>query len=641
MNYKSNAGLIIEKENTFENNEEKILDKLDQEQYEAVTCNIEGNLLCNSIAGSGKTNVITKRVAWLILKGIDPENIMLLTFTNKAADEMTKRVSDIFNGAYIGITSGTFHSIASRYLRRYAATVGYGPNFTILDSNDATKLITQIRSKILEERNIPKKEFASASSIYDAYSQLINLKQSIDDCKKINEKDVEIVRHILSIYQRSKVEFNLMDFDDLLVNFNKVLDVEINRAKIQKEISHVLIDEYQDINYLQEGIIDKISNKENVFAVGDPSQSIYGFRGSDINYILDFPEKYNAKEINLQNNYRSDKNILALAEKSINKNKQKFFIRMNPFKRSNFPQRYSEYNDIYSEIDNIMMRIDEMIMRDVPLSEIAILLRSSFGTTVLLEKEFRSRGIPYDLRAGYSYFERTHIKDMVSILTLLVNPKCLISFNRALGLLNGLGKKTIDKVHQYFQEISYDLEILEKNIDKIKISKRACASLKEFLSIINAANKKENVNDIIDYITRHFYIDYFKSKSSEDDPEVDEKITDILALSQISDAVTLLDFLEEITLDGDDIEDNEKDDEKIVISTMHRAKGLEWDYVFIPFMNMGYFPKKVDDEIEGERRLFYVALTRARKQLFLSYNRNSYMLGADYKESLFLTEISK
>lgn len=647
-NKKENKELIIDRKDKEVKTEidrikEGLLEGLDEYQHKAVVYDLDKNVLCNAVAGSGKTHVLTTRVAWLVANGVNPNDIMLLTFTNKAADEMIERAAKRLNRKKIGIKAGTFHSIASKYLRRYAHVLSYSKNFTILDQHDSKDLIGQIRDDILDKHEIKgedKKAFPKSSSIQWILSNMINKNRKLEDYEdSIGEENLEYVEEILDEYERIKKEAHLMDFDDLIVNFNIVLDEPYVREEIQREVKFVLIDEYQDINHIQDDIIKKISGMERVFAVGDPSQSIYGFRGSNVDYILNFTDDYNAEEINIKRNYRSDKNILKLAEEAINNNQQGKPIEIVPFKDTDYEQVRKDFKTGRSEADFIAGEIRKLLNNGVEPSEIAVLVRSSGMLTYMLEHSIRSLGIKYELRAGMSFFDKVHIRDLMAMLTLLVNPRCIISFQRSVSLLDGVGAKRSFDLYNYFAANQYSFEKALENTENLKAPKKVKEGFERFLSLFLILSYEKSIEDILNTINNTFYIKYLEKKYLGDGSHK-RRIEEAENFYKISDEKEIIPFLEDIKLESDNVKDDEEDNDKVIISTMHRAKGLEWDYVFIPFLNMGNFPRSIfnERELEEERRLFYVALTRGKKKLYLtnhSYDEHSGV--AD--PSIFLEEI--
>lgn len=603
---------------------DKVLEGLDKEQYEAVTSDINANTLCVAIAGSGKTHVLTKRVAYLIANGVDPSSIMLTTFTVKASKEMTERVSKMLDiKGKTPIVSGTFHSIASKYLRRYAEAIGYTKSFTILDTDDSASLIAGIRTDFLEERkDIPKKEFPSSKSIFNLHSKMINLEEDLYGLGVKPEEYIPYIELIHREYNRIKRESNSMDFDDMLVNFVKILRIETIRREIQNEIKYVLGDEYQDVNYLQEEIIRLISNKERAFVVGDPSQSIYAFRGSMISFINDFPKTYNANVRVLKTNYRSDKNVLSLAENAINKNQQESPVEMRAFKDTDHEQSLEEYYTNFDEINSIVNNVKDLLAKGEKPNEVSILIRSTGINVSQLEIAFRRNKIDYELRAGFSYFDRKHIKDLIAAATLLVNPKCSVSFKRVMALHKGVGEKTIAKIYEHYLDSNNNFNVALFSIGGLDCSKKAKQSVISFYETMVKVQNEKIVAEQLRLLTE-YYLPIFESKCKNEE-DYEEKATDIRSFPTLIEASSLDDFLEEIVLDSDKNKEKSTED-KVIISTMHRAKGLEFNHVFLPFMYLGNFPRKMDvpiEVIEEERRLFYVALTRAKKQLYISYPKS-------------------
>ncbi|MBQ3420959.1 MAG: ATP-dependent helicase, partial [Romboutsia sp.] len=407
---------------------EKMLSELDEDQRKVVQASFNP-ILCNAIAGSGKTRVLTYRLSYLLANGVKPSEIILLTFTNKAAREMVDRVVKLTDINPKELMGGTFHHIAGRFLRKYSSHLGYKSNFTIYTPEDSKDLLKWITSEEIKEYEGLKRNFPKSSAIYAMYSSCVNKNKNLNEILDQNgfSKQVnELIINIISRYLKHKKENNIMDFDDLLVNFEKILKIDEIRNKISSRYKYLFVDEYQDVNDLQASIVKLLNNDNpNIFVVGDLNQSIYEFRGSNIKNILKFRDEYkNCQVFPLRYNYRSQGAILDLASDSINRNKQKEKIEMLPFiKHTNKPQ-VRAYKTVFTEADGIAKNIldKKRNNKDFKFSDNAILVRNNIQTNAL-EFTFKRYNIPFRLLSGKSFIERKHIRDIISFLKFYANPK--------------------------------------------------------------------------------------------------------------------------------------------------------------------------------------------------------------------------
>lgn len=615
---------------------------LDDEQVEAVMME-NRNTLVEANAGAGKTRVLTSRVAFLLANGVPASQILLLTFTNKSSREMVERVEQMLGGKKVNILGGTFHSIGGRFLRKYGHVLGYKPNFTILDTDDAKQLIEEIRKAYLKENGLKKSEFPERKVLYHFYSSAINLNKTYQEINNIEGRFSNFIlsgiEEILEEYQKRKLKANAMDFDDMIVNFGKILDIDSIRKEIASCYKYLLVDEHQDINHIQNHIINALNKgNNNLFAVGDVNQAIYSWRGSDVQYIQRFDRNYISPEIlYIRYNYRSSASILRLAEESINNNyldsSKKTVIRaFHP--EGNIPTLAVTYDD-YEQADYIAQQITIINKKGVPYEEMAILLRTNFLTRVL-EKVLRQRGIPYKLLAGFSFFERKHVKDILAFLRFVENPKDEIAFMRVARLFEGLGEKTVEKLFNGFKEADYQIVGLET----AKVTKRAKEGFDSMVYMLQVLlNEKKTIKGMIDFIVKHYYDNYLK-RTEED---YHERKNDIEYLQETAVGYTdLSEFLSEMILD--EVEQEEQGDNVVTITTIHKSKGLEWDCVFLPYLNQEIFPSirsmQEPDGLSEERRIFYVAVTRARKYLHMSYIKWQSMTNKRMYSSPFIEELS-
>jgi DNA helicase-2/ATP-dependent DNA helicase PcrA len=621
---------------TEEYNEVDFKTDLNEEQLEIVN-NIQGPMLVIAGAGSGKTRTIVYSVAKLLVSGVKPSEIMLVTFTNKAANEMIKRVETLLGKKPKGIWAGTFHSIANRFLRMYAKTLGLKPNYTIMDETDAKGLmklsIDKADVKDLEER------FPTSAMAKAILSFSINCNKTIREVIqwKYNQFDSDAViaklRDVLKIYSTKKAEDSLLDFDDLLVFWNRLLDERFVAKLIAKKIKYVLVDEYQDTNYIQDEIIYKIiqqNPEHNVMAVGDDAQSIYAFRGANFQNILNFEKKYkNCKRYAITYNYRSVPQILELANNSIEHNENQFKKSMRATRPSGIKPFQVNLGDDKDQARFIANQILKLRLDGYSLDEMAILVRASFHT-LRIELELKAKNIPYEVRAGVAFFEKAHIKDMIAHLRVIENPYDEISWSRIFTLIPGIGTASASKI---FEAISKTEEPIKNLLSKTFISEHLKGSriskdgIQNLISHIKSL-KDFTVEDIPSEVIKNLIgalEDHIKTKYENWQDRLDD-------LDQLSvyaqNYPTTQKFLENLSLNlsylesktvlvGDQIEE----EKPLVLSTIHRAKGLEWRIVFIPMLCEDSFPSsRVVGDLEAfeeERRVFYVATTRTKDQLYL------------------------
>lgn len=619
--------------------------ELNSEQLDVVEHG-DGPCLVLAGAGSGKTRTVTYRVAYLLEKGIDPENILLVTFTNKAAGEMKDRVRVLCGAEKALPWSGTFHHIGYRMLRQFAPVIGYPHNFSVLDSDDSESIL---KICLKEFKTDGAKRFPSASALVSAISFSRNAEQPIPVV--IEERFPQWLQFLPEIekialeYERRKKEAKAMDFDDLLVNVLKLLREEKIVKRFSEQFHYILVDEYQDTNSVQAAIIKKLSQvHNNVLVVGDDAQSIYSFRAASIENILKFEKDYPGSKIfKLETNYRSTEEILALANEVIENNTAQYKKHLKTTLKGGLPELYPQI-DQQSEGQFVAGEIEKMIKDGTSPHEIAVLFRAAYHSQ-MLEVELVRRGIPYDYRGGVRFFERSHIKDILAYLRILNNLSDTASWLRVLLHEEGIGQVAAEKIISFVKTIQTveELETLGEQI----LSGRSQVGWNNFLSIwkkMNATNVKAPTA-LIDAIVHSAYLDYLESEFVDSR----ERLQDIKQLSLYAEKYDeLSEFLANTTLQESfalpAANANNKEN-KIVLSTIHQAKGLEWQAVFIINLATGAFPNdramRERQGMEEERRLFYVAITRAKKLLYLTYP----MAGGAYGDFLsgpspFLSEIS-
>jgi len=642
-------------------------EELNQEQLKVVTHG-DGYSLVLAGAGSGKTRTITYRVAYLLEKGVKPENILLVTFTNKAAREMLERVGRLVAGDNFHLPwSGTFHHIAYKILRRYAGILGYDKNnpavnrtseassglrFTVLDSDDSLEML----KLCLRDEGIDRKEkrFPSPAVLQSIISYARNAETTIEDVLDLKHPhflgESETIVRLAENYQKRKLVANVMDFDDLLTNWYQLLIKEQGvRNKLSEQFQYILVDEYQDTNKIQASIIDLIASKHrNLLVVGDDAQSIYSFRAADVRNILAFEKKYPATKIfKLETNYRSTPEILNLANNVIDNNLNQYpknlkSLNGGPFGFAQGKPELHSFEDQSEEAIFIADRIEELLGEGVEAIKIAVLFRAAYHSQAL-EMELVKRGIDYDYRGGVRFFERAHIKDVLAYLRIVNNVDDDIAWRRVLRMQIGIGDTTTENIISEIKKLG-NLEIIGSNL-----SARAQLGWNDFLQIYQKLNyiKNKNPADLIAEILDSKYVEYLENEY----PDYRERIQDIEQLAKHAEQYAdnnadesgtseekdgLSRFLAEATLQesfrGVDSgqhppnppQGGNYNSDKIILSTIHQAKGLEWEVVFVMGLSAGQFPNdralREDNGLEEERRLFYVAITRAKKYLYLTYS---------------------
>jgi DNA helicase-2/ATP-dependent DNA helicase PcrA len=624
---------------------------LNPEQLEAVTAP-PGPILVIAGAGSGKTRTLTYRVAYLIENGVEPDNILLLTFTNKASREMLDRVGGILPHDISRIWGGTFHHIGNRFLRRHANLIGYGNDFTILDREDAKDLASAC---IPDSGFDPKdKRLPKGDVLVDIFSLAAN--KEIPVLQVLTEQypyflEVgDAVLKLQRLYQERKKANNVMDYDDLLANTLRLFQEQASvRERYQQQFQHVLVDEYQDTNKIQADLIDAIGGlHRQIMVVGDDAQSIYSWRGANFKNIMSFPDRYEgAKVIRIETNYRSTPEILNLANVAIAGNTQQFKKELRssrPAEKLPKPALVA-LGDANQQAQFICQRLLELHDEGVELNEIAVLYRSHFHS-MELQMELTRRNIPFQITSGLRFFEQAHVKDVCAYLKLALNPKDELAFKRIAGMQPGIGGKTADKLWGKFSA-GVPLEKLEPPA-KAKPTWEQWVETHRQLTLPDHKNK---TSDQIKIVVEAVYEDYMKGKFTN----FQSRLEDLSQLRSFSEQFqTTEDFLAQLSLltnvdaETDARARNNSEDQAIRLSTVHQAKGLEWKAVFVIMLCDGLFPSaRSTENLEGEeeeRRLFYVAVTRAKDELYLTYPQLRATSGADgwwQRPSRFLDELPR
>lgn len=615
--------------------------ELNEEQLEVVEKG-DGTCLVLAGAGSGKTRTITYRVAYLLEKGIDPSSILLVTFTNKASREMTSRVQALVGTSKALPWSGTFHHIAYRMLRKYAPLLGYQNNFTILDSEDSRALL----KLCLKAEGLSKteKRFPSIRAIQGVLSYARNAEKSIDDI--LNQKHqhwlpyADIFGRIAEEYRKRKLEANAMDFDDLLVNlYILLLKGEKVREKFANQFQYVLVDEYQDTNKIQASIVNLFASvHKNLLVVGDDAQSIYSFRAADITNILAFEKKYPGSQIfRLQTNYRSTPEILNVANDVISFNVDQYEKELKTHRESFAKPELHSFVDNPEEAEFVATRILELEDEGVELKNIAVLFRAAHHSQAL-EVELTKRNIPYDFRGGLRFFERSHIKDTLAFLRISANSSDAVAWSRVLNMQVGIGPGTAGKIMDRIKQ-GVELEDLGETLPA-----RAKVGWNDFYQIFDRLqNVEQTPAKLIDALLESKYLLYLQQEHEN----FKERVQDIEQLAVFAEQQPDLSrFLAEASMQesyATAAAKNTSGKDKLVLSTIHQSKGLEWDAVFIVHLSAGQFPNdralKEKNGIEEERRLFYVAITRARKYLYLSYPLTARYSSVLIGPSMFIDDI--
>ena len=628
-------------------------EELNPEQLAVVT-SPPGAALVIAGAGSGKTRTLTYRVAWLLSQGVSASSILLLTFTNKAANEMLERVRSLVPGAGEGVWSGTFHSIGNRILRRYADRIGFRQGFTIMDREDQEDMLAGVLAR--EGLVSTDKRFPKAGVVSDILSYSINTGFPIS--KVLAEKYhyfiplAEQLEKVQTAYEGRKKEANSMDFDDLL---SKVLELFLTCEDVasvyQQQFGHVLVDEYQDTNRLQAGLVDSLAAKHgNIMVVGDDAQSIYSWRGADFENILAFPKTHaGAKVYKIETNYRSVPEVLHLANAAILGNERQFPKNLSAI-RASHPVRPAlvalETNSQQAAF--VAQRVQELHDEGIGLNEMAVLYRAHYHS-MEVQMEFTKRGIPFTLTSGLRFFEQAHIKDVAAFLKFATNPNDEVAFKRMVRLLPGIGAKTAENIWTLTAKALRSGSGLP-SLTGMKVPAKAAKSWQQFihtLSDLTPAGGPLAPAAMMECVVFAIYEDYMKEKF----PNFDARREDLATLQTFARQFeTAEDFLSQLALLGSvetaDAFAGSSESEKVTLSSLHQAKGLEWRVVFLIWLADGMFPSSRSLEepasLEEERRLFYVGVTRCKDDLYLTYPElrlNSGYGEAFQRPSRFLSEV--
>lgn len=615
---------------------------LNEQQLAAVETSAKHALVIAG-AGSGKTRTLTHRVAWLLEHGVPGWRILLLTFTNKAAREMLGRVAELAGAEAGSIWGGTFHSTANRILRRYATLLGYRPGFTIMDSDDQRALFRALVKEHTKGQSRAAGSFPKPETISSLHSLAVNTgvtwQETLESDYPHLSRHEEVLGRIYADYVQRKVAANVMDFDDLLVNMVRLLtEHPLVREELQRRFLHVLVDEYQDTNVLQERMISLLcgGSETSLMVVGDDAQSIYSWRGAQVDHIFDFPRRYADAEVyKIETNYRSVPSILEISNAAIARNERQFVKTLRPARKAGsfglpivIPAA-----DNRLEALQVARRIDELMGQGIPGKDIAILYRAHFHSLDVQMELTRAR-IPYRITSGLRFFEQAHIKDVVAYLRLVANPQDELAFMRIAEALPRVGGASAAKMWRQWQAARAALPAGEpeptwseqmRSVAPPAAARTEWQAVLATLDALRPANgtqphPAEMVRTVLRAIEGRLRTEY---------ENYEQRLEDIEQMSlSLADTQTLEDFLSQVALLSETDRDvMAEEDDCVTLSTIHQAKGLEWKVVFVIFLAEGMFPhyrvisSGDDRELEEETRLFYVAVTRAEDRLYLSFPR--------------------
>jgi len=603
-----------------------ILNKLNENQRKAAE-KIEGPVLILAGAGSGKTRTVTYRIAHMIKeKNISPLNILALTFTNKAAREMKERAEELIGeeNSYNLVVS-TFHSFAVRILKTYSERIGYGRNFNIYDVDDQKSIITKIK----KEMNI--KDDIAPGRIANRISKLKEDGVGLDEVSRQLDLKIPANRLFYDIYKKYDEVLkanNAMDFSDLLLNARRLLDDKYVLDIIQNRYQYIVVDEYQDTNNIQYEIINLIAAKyRNICVVGDEDQSIYAFRGANIENILNFEKDYpDAYTIKLERNYRSTKRILDTANELIRNNKSSKGKKLWTDGSEGEKIKIFNAKTPYDEAEFIVKEIKAKSKSGVDYKDMTILYRTNAQSRVLEEKLLEGN-VPYKIYGGMQFFQRKEIKDILAYLNLLNNRNDNHNFYRIINVpKRSIGEKTLEKIAEIANERNIPMLDALQFVDETNIRGAVKNTLKDFYNMIQGiylSLDELSVKEVFDeVITKTKYFDSIEDNKEDRVKNIEELLNSIIELEKRNPHISLADYLDMVSLTAstDEMEENEN---FVKLMTIHSSKGLEFDYVFIAGMEDGLFPscsfESSEEDIEEERRLCYVAVTRAKKELYISY----------------------
>ena len=627
--------------------------ELNEQQLAAVTA-APGPLLVIAGAGSGKTRTLTYRVAYLLENGIDPRNILLLTFTNRAAREMLGRVANLMPVDASGLWGGTFHSIGNRILRRHGSALGYSSGFTIMDREDQKDLIDAV---VISAGIDPKEiRFPKGDVLAEIFSFVVNTEKSLEEL--LADKFpyflplLEKIQDVRERYEKKKKATNSMDFDDLLQKTLSLFQQHERIAEIyRRQFQFILVDEYQDTNKIQADLVDLLAHDHrNVMVVGDDAQSIYSWRGANFQNILEFPKRYpEAQVFKIEMNYRSVPEILDVANAAIAANVHQFRKHLSATRESKaLKPALVALNDGAEQAQFVAQRILELRDENVDLNDIAVLYRAHYHA-VELQLELSRRGIPYQITSGIRFFEQAHIKDVTAFVRFVANPRDEVAFKRMAKLLPGIGNRTAENLWQKWAanvvaagadrgsaaasteagvndppQADYSFGNALSIMKVPQKSRKAWEQLAHTLDEIAPAGQPNMPSEMITSVVEAIYDDYAKANFTNYELRREDLNQLAIFARQFKDVHEFLSQLALISnIDAEAASVQAGDKEAVNLSSVHQAKGLEFHTVFVIWLTDGMFPsnRSLDtrDALEEERRLFYVAITRARDELYLTY----------------------
>ena len=606
------------------------LDELNAEQRRVVEAG-SGPMLVLAGAGTGKTRTLVYRAAHLMAQGVDPDRLMMLTFTNRAAKEMSERVAQLVPQGAERLWAGTFHRIGNRILRRFGDRLGYGSNYGIVNRDEAGDLMGAVVAELFPTptgRRFPKPEVLLAM-----LSSAVNTDRSLADVVRLLYPQFKPltpqIDEALTGYLQKKLESNVMDYDDLLVNWRLLLsDFPDVRELYQEQFEHVLVDEYQDTNRLQSAVIRLMcETKRNVMVVGDDCQAIYSFRGATVKNILDFPQEYPGCTVHrLETSYRSTPEILKLANASIRHNRRQFEKTLASTRDEGEKPAFAILTDADMQARFVAQRVLELRDEGMELAQMAVLYRAHYQA-MELQLELQRRGIPFTIRSGLRFFEQAHIRDLLAHLRVLVNPLDQLAWLRVLKLREGIGNKNAATLHAELCAHGDPFGALRAGTVGHTLPSRAKKSFHELRTLLLELTAPSMAGDpqaLFEHILSQGYEVHLRAAAEN----ADSRVEDIRQLghfaAKFDDVPAFLQELELVeSVAAQDLQRGGRSDECLVLSTVHQAKGLEWKAVFVLGLSDGMFPLarslQSEDDVEEERRLFYVAVTRAKDLLYLCH----------------------
>ncbi|MBP8303542.1 MAG: ATP-dependent helicase [Phycisphaerae bacterium] len=624
---------------------------LNGEQLAVVTAP-GGPMLVVAGAGSGKTRALTYRLAWLVSRGADPSRILLVTFTNRAAREMLSRVEVLVKQETRDLWGGTFHHIANRLLRRYGTALGIRPDFTILDREDAGDLLATCVHEAgvdTRSRRFPQKAVLAALSSF-IQNTLEPLEAVITRRYPMFIQETGQIERVLVLYTSKKVQRQMLDYDDLLSAWLRLLtDHPAIRETLAEQFQHILVDEYQDTNALQGAIVDLLASKHrNVTVVGDDSQSIYSFRGASFENILSFRDRYpDVREFRLETNYRSTPEILRLANASIARNARRLPKDLRPVRSAGLKPAIVTVQDQFVQSRFIAEYTLHLLDQGRRLNHVAVLYRSHWHS-LEIQLELQRRNIPFRVRGGLRFFEQAHIKDVVCFLRMVQNPHDELAWTRVLKMVPRIGSATAGRIWDRIGGADDPVKAAQGLAGEAGLPRGVGPLFQQLVDLLGRIQALPSPAEVIDLVCKRFYDDYLVSHYDG----ASLRREDLHGMAGFAAQYETVEaFLTEVALageySGETVVTGPQEQEFVILSTVHQAKGLEWPVVFIPWLADGRFPTDLaintPEDLEEERRVFHVAVTRAKDEVYLlvpqmvtNRSRSLVMM----KPSRFLSELT-